>query len=198
MAENYEAANEEKSQVIIDYTEISKHVIDSLIKLGVLRKPNSTYKSTEALLYKYNDLKKSIKDREEEIQEIADFGLRGKSTSILKMPEGSKSSDRDIEQEIIDGLTRDIKKTQLVINRIDRVVAKYKNDPYGEIIKLKYFEQKTQQEIADFFEKDPTTIWRNTQRLINEIKVYFFPNDVIEELKSWQNAITHAIMVLLT
>ncbi len=184
MAENIEAANEEKSQVIIDYAEISKHVIDSLVKVGVLRRPNSTYKSTEALLYRYKDLKNSIKDREEEIKEIQDYGLRGKSTSILKMPEGTRSSDRDLEQDIIDGLVKDIKKTQLVVNRIDRIVAKYKTDPYGEIIKLKYFEQKTQQEIADYFEKDPTTIWRNTQRLINEIKVYLFPNDVIEELKS--------------
>lgn len=175
-------ANEEKSQVI-DYNEISKYVIDLLQKLGVLHKINSTYKSTESLLYRYNDLKKSIKDREEEIQEIRDYGLRGKSKSILKLPE-SHGGDRDIEQEIIDGLEKDIKKTRLIINRIDRVVAKYKSDPYGEIIKLKYFEQKTQQEIADYFEKDPTTIWRNTQRLINEIKVYLFPNDVIEELRS--------------
>ena len=196
MAENIEAANEEKSQVI-NYDEISKHIIDTLQKLGVLRKVNSTYKSTESLLYRYNDLKNSIKDREEEIQEIRDYGLRGKSKSILKMPEGH-GGDRDIEQEIINGLEKDIKKTRLIVNRIDRVVAKYKSDPYGEIIKLKYFEQKTQQEIADYFEKDPTTIWRNTQRIINEIKVYFFPNDVVEELRSWQNAITHAIIVSLT
>lgn len=182
MAENIETANGEKSQAI-NYDEISKHIIDLLQKLGVLRKVNSTYKSTESLLYRYNDLKKSIKDREEEIQEIKDYGLRGKSKSILKMPEGH-GVDHDIEQEIIDGLEKDIKKTRLIVNRIDRVVAKYKHDPYGEIIKLKYFDQKTQQEIADYFEKDPTTIWRNTQRIINEIKVYFFPNDVVEELRS--------------
>ena len=174
--------NREKSQVI-EYNEISKYIIDLLQKLGVISKINSTYKSTESLLYRYNDLKKSIKDREEEIQEIRNYGLRGKSKSILKLPE-SRGGDRDIEQEIVDALENDIKKTRLIVNRIDRVVAKYKSDPYGEIIKLKYFEKKTQQEIADYFEKDPTTIWRNTQRLINEIKVYLFPNDVIEELRS--------------
>ncbi len=182
MADKNNTANEEISQ-IIDYNEISKNIIDLLTKLGVLKKINSTYKSTESLLYRYNDLKKSIKDREEEIQEIRDYGLRGKSKSIVKLPEGH-AADRDLEEEIITGLERDIKKTRLVVNRIDRIVAKYKSDPYGEIIKLKYFEQKTQQEIADYFEKDPTTIWRNTQRLVNEIKVYLFPNDVIEELRS--------------
>lgn len=179
MADN-NTANEEKS---LTYEEISKYIIDLLTKLGVLRKYNSTYKSTESLLYRYNDLKNSIKDREEEIQEIKDNGLRQKSKSILKMPDGG-GVYRDVEQEIIDGLEKDIKKTRLIVNRIDRVLAKYKSDPYGEIIKLKYFEKKTQQEIADYFEKDPTTIWRNTQRIINEIKVYLFPNDVVEELRS--------------
>ena len=43
-------------------------------------------------------------------------------------------------------------------------------------------ENKTQQDIADYLEKDTTTIWRNNKRLINEIKVYLFPNDVIKEL----------------
>jgi len=195
MAGKNDTANIETSQEI-DYREIAKYTVDLLTKMNVLRKPNGTYKNTEALLYRYNDLKKSIKDREEEISEIEQYGLRGKSTSITKLPSsGSRNEDRDLEQEIIDGLTVDIKKTQLVVNRIDRIVKKYKHDKYGEIIKLKYFEGKTQQEIADYFEKDPTTIWRQNQRIINEIKVYLFPNDVIDELRAWQNAITHAIIV---
>ena len=195
MAGKNDTANIETSQEI-DYREIAKYTVDLLTKMNVLRKPNGTYKNTEALLYRYNDLKKSIKNREEEISEIEQYGLRGKSTSITKLPSsGSRNEDRDLEQEIIDGLTVDIKKTQLVVNRIDRIVKKYKHDKYGEIIKLKYFEGKTQQEIADYFEKDPTTIWRQNQRIINEIKVYLFPNDVIDELRTWQNAITHAIIV---
>lgn len=184
MAGKNDTANIETSQEI-DYREIAKYTVDLLTKMNVLRKPNGTYKNTEALLYRYNDLKKSIKDREEEISEIEQYGLRGKSTSITKLPSsGSRNEDRDLEQEIIDGLTVDIKKTQLVVNRIDRIVKKYKHDKYGEIIKLKYFEGKTQQEIADYFEKDPTTIWRQNQRIINEIKVYLFPNDVIDELRA--------------
>ena len=53
-----------------------------------------------------------------------------------------------------------------------------------DIIKLKYFENKTQQEIAETLDKDTSTIWRNNKRLINEIKVYLFPNDVVKELTS--------------
>lgn len=100
------------------------------------------------------------------------------------MPEGSHSDHDTIEESIIEGLIEDIKKTQLVINRIDRIIKKFKTDKYIDIIKLKYFENKTQQEIAETLDKDTSTIWRNNKRLINEIKVYLFPNDVVKELTS--------------
>lgn len=97
------------------------------------------------------------------------------------MPQGGPHND-ELETDIINGLIMDIKKTQLIINRIDRIINKFKNDKYIEIVKQKYFEGKTQQDIADYFDKDTTTIWRNNKRLINEIKVYLFPNDVVKEL----------------
>lgn len=179
MAVKVETASNEKSQ---DLKEITNIIIDELSKRNYLRKGISTYQNTESLLYKYNDLKKSIQDREEEIKEIETTGLRGSSKSILKMPNGSHNDD--LESDIIEGLIIDIKKTQLIVNRIDRIIKKFKNDKYIDIIKLKYFENKTQQDIADYFEKDTTTIWRNNKRLINEIKVYLFPNDVIKEISS--------------
>lgn len=186
MAEIENSANNETSQVKIDYKELVSCLVEELSKLNVLRKGNSTYKNTESLLYKYNDLKKSIIDRQEEIEEIKNTGLRGKSKSIFKIPEGGHVDNDDLESEVITGLEKDIKKTQIVINRIDRILSKFKDDKYVDIIKLKYFENKTQQDIADYFEKDTTTIWRNNKRLINEIKVYLFPNDVIAEINySW-------------
>ena len=180
MAGITETANGEKSQ--IDFKEITSFIVEELSKRNLLRKGATTYQNTESLLYKYNDLKKSVEDREEEIEEIKTTGLHGKSKSIFKIPEGSHSDYDTIEEDIINGLISDIKKTQLIINRIDRILKKFKSDKYIEIIKLKYFENKTQQDIADYFEKDTTTIWRNNKRLINEIKVYLFPNDVIKEL----------------
>lgn len=179
MAVKVETASNEKSR---DLKEITNIIIDELSKRNYLQKGISTYQNTESLLYKYNDLKKSIQDREEEIKEIETTGLRGSSKSILKMPNGSHNDD--LEADIIEGLIIDIKKTQLIVNRIDRIIKKFKNDKYIDIIKLKYFENKTQQDIADYFEKDTTTIWRNNKRLINEIKVYLFPNDVVKEISS--------------
>ena len=146
MAGITETANGEKSQ--IDFKEITSFIVEELSKRNLLRKGATTYQNTESLLYKYNDLKKSVEDREEEIEEIKTTGLRGKSKSIFKIPEGSHSDYDTIEEDIINGLISDIKKTQLIINRIDRILKKFKSDKYIDIIKLKYFENKTQQELA--------------------------------------------------
>ena len=56
-------------------------------------------------------------------------------------------------------------------------------DYFAKIIKdTRKSKNYSQQDIADYFEKDTTTIWRNNKRLINEIKVYLYPEDVIKEL----------------
>ena len=86
MAGITETANGEKSQ--IDFKEITSFIVEELSKRNLLRKGATTYQNTESLLYKYNDLKKSVEDREEEIEEIKTTGLRGKSKSIFKIPEG--------------------------------------------------------------------------------------------------------------
>lgn len=176
MEENENSTNK------IDYKELASFIVEELIKLNVLRKGNSTFKNTESLLYKYNDLKKSIVDRQEEISEIENIGLPSKSKSIFKISEGKHIDNEDLKLEVITILEKECRKTQMIINRIDRILSKFKDDKYIDIIKLKYFENKTQQDIADYFEKDTTTVWRNNKRLINEIKVYLFPNEVISEI----------------
>ena len=85
------------------------------------------------------------------------------------MPEGVHKDYEEIEEEIIENIYSSIKRTQLIINRINRIIKKFSDDKYIEIIKLKYFENKTQQDNADYFEKDTTSIWRNNKRIINEI-----------------------------
>ena len=167
--------------------EVINYVLDELVNRNLLKKNISTYKNTESLLYKYPSLKKSIEDREEEIEYIKKYGFDKirNSTSIVKMSTNlTNQKDYDIDEEMIRSITRDVHKIKLVINRIDRVLKKFKDDKYIDIIRLKYFEGKTQEEIAEYFEKDYSTLWRNNKRLINEIKIYFFPNDVIEEIKS--------------
>lgn len=38
------------------------------------------------------------------------------------------------------------------------------------------------EEVANILEKDVTTISRNKNRLINDLKIYFMPNDVLSDI----------------
>ena len=82
-------------------------------------------------------------------------------------------------------------KTKIVLKFIDNVLDKFKDDPYIDVIKLHYFEDKTYNQIAEIFDhkfgkKDkltaPATIGSNNQRLVRELQKYLFPNDYLYQL----------------
>lgn len=68
---------------------------------------------------------------------------------------------------------------------------RFQNDPYIDVIKLHYFENKTYDEIAEIFDKRQgktekltayTTIASNNHRLVRELQKYLFPNDYLYQL----------------
>ena len=165
--------------------EIVSVVIDELEKRAIIKKNCSTYKNTERILYDYPKLKESIKDYKE-------FGLPNKSKSITAFSKsnGPRQEAEDLLEQTVKSLTKDIYKTEVVIKFIDRVLDRFKNDPYISIITLYYFEGKTHEQIAEIFDKRSsstksiasTTIASNKYRLIKELQKYIFPNDYLYQL----------------
>lgn len=172
--------------------EIVSVVIDELEKRSIIKKNCSTYKNTERILYDYPKLKESIKDRKEQIKEYKEFGLPNKSKSITAFSKsnGPRQEAEDLLEQTVKSLTKDIYKTEVVIKFIDRVLDRFKNDPYISIITLYYFEGKTHEQIAEIFDKRSsstksiasTTIASNKYRLIKELQKYIFPNDYLYQL----------------
>ena len=110
--------------------EIVSVVIDELEKRAIIKKNCSTYKNTERILYDYPKLKESIKDRKEQIKEYKEFGLPNKSKSITAFSKsnGPRQEAEDLLEQTVKSLTKDIYKTEVVINFIDiRVLTKMKN-----------------------------------------------------------------------
>lgn len=68
------------------------------------------------------------------------------------------------------------------VKKIDAALETIKNDIYFEIIPMCYFDHKTREAIAEYFDTTVTTISRNKTRLINKIKSILFSDDVIYEL----------------
>lgn len=89
--------------------------------------------------------------------------------------------------EMILQMYPDLKKSQQphtkkLIKRVDHALKDLETDKYYEIIRLFYFENKTREYIAEYFNTTTTTISRNKNRLVNRLKVKVFSDMVINGL----------------
>lgn len=65
---------------------------------------------------------------------------------------------------------------------IERALNKIKDDPYFEIIDLKYFKGWTHERIAEYFNVDVSVISKRRTKLINQLRPIIFSDDFIKEL----------------
>lgn len=70
------------------------------------------------------------------------------------------------------------------VELIDNALDQLKDDIYYEIIPMTYFEGKTREQIAEYFDTTVTTISRHKTRLINRLTPKLFSDDTIIELFS--------------
>lgn len=69
------------------------------------------------------------------------------------------------------------------IERLENAVVKF-SDVDQLIVKMKYFDKKTHEEIAEELDIDPRTVTRKKNRIIKRLSFILFPDDAIEELKN--------------
>lgn len=91
-----------------------------------------------------------------------------KTEEVLKNYEQYKAADSD--------------KVNKFINIVDEALKTIEDDEYYEVITQFYFENKTREKIAEYFDCDVKTVTRNKSRLINKLKIILFSDKTIEEL----------------
>lgn len=113
------------------------------------------------------------------------------NTTVLKLKmAGLMRDDRRSAYQKTEELLRNYKEfkesdqpyTQKLVAKIDEALDSIKNDIYYDIIPLTYFEDETRENIAERFNTTERTISRNKGRLISQLKVKLFSDDVIYEL----------------
>lgn len=72
--------------------------------------------------------------------------------------------------------------TPKFVEMIENALYDVSDDPYFEIIPMKYFDGKTHEQIAEYFDVQPAAISKQRKRLINKLRPLIFPNDFIKEL----------------
>jgi RNA polymerase sigma factor (sigma-70 family) len=168
--------------------ETAAAVVLELKRQGLMKDNKQTpFQKTEQLLYNYNNFKAAIEEKHEQIQNIQDVGLPQKSKSITSWGGNhtlDTSTDAEKAEDKIQAIESTIIVTRKFISIIDSALQKISDDQYYEIIRLKYFEEKSREEIAEVLGVDVSTITRNKNRLINVLKITLFSDEVIYEIFS--------------
>jgi hypothetical protein len=92
---------------------------------------------------------------------------------------GSRLDVEDIEAAIKQDRQAQIAADEFEIKTIEEDLAPLTGDPYFRVIPGRYFEQKTDDEIAEEIHREVRTIQRNRGRLVHRIAVKLFGAEAI-------------------
>lgn len=174
---------------LIDHT-VNRAVTEAVTELKrqnlMSEGKQSPFQKTETLLFNYNNFVAVIKEKENQIEELRQFGLRQKSTSITSFSGGTGmievKSDAEKVEEKIEMIEFSINTTRNFIRIIDDAIAALQTDPYFDIIQMRYMDGHSREEIAEHFDCDVKTVTRNKNRLINLLQIRLFSDQVIQQI----------------
>jgi hypothetical protein len=182
-------APEDKRELV---TEITRSVLDGLAKYGMMpvqpapkpkRKKNAVEK-TETLLLNYENFKRAVEEKHQEIADIKKYGVGMRRDNVhvqtstirgIVLEEETVESAVHNVQTGIDSIVR-------VICAIDSAMTTLRSDPWYDILEMRYFEGRTQEDIADYYGCAQSTVSANKDRLLKELALRLFPDIVLQEM----------------
>ena len=152
----------------------------------VERPPRTAYQKTEQLLFNYMNFKKIVQAKKEEIEEIRKYGVPRCAPGFefvphTNVPKGIVLPEESVEAAV-HSVAKSVEGTVRVIKLIDDAMATLKNDPYYSILEMRYFEGRTQEDIAYYLRCSQKTISQNKSRLVRALAMRLFPDQVVNEI----------------
>lgn len=172
-------------------TLVTNTVLKYLEEHELLVKPSANektaYQKTEQLLYNYRGFKRIVAERQQEIDEIRKYGVpKSCGTMGERVQGGSVQSGLVLPEESVEAAVRRVESsvqgTVQAIALIDKCMLALSNDPYYKILEMRYFDGRTQEDIALELKCSQKTISQNKARLVRELSMRLFPNQVIDEM----------------
>lgn len=162
----------------------AKAAIKELKKQNKYREGMDTFQKTEYILRNYNAFRRAVAEREEQIRNIADYGIKKKSCSITSYPGGTRYVTDDLEkaEEQIAILQKENEVTKRMLARIDDILAGMQNEPYYQVIPMYYFDGKKYDVIGGELGISNATVSAHKKQFVNKIKIMMFSDTVIMEL----------------
>lgn len=181
-----------KKQELLEIAEVIAETVVKVLERKKLvgkggKSDRTAYQKTESLLYNYCGFKKIVQQRMQEIEDLKKYGVPQRSVDIVKyspssgtvqgtvLPEESvEKAVQRVEESIVD--------TVQAIDLVDKGMVALKNDPYYKVLEMRYFEGRSQEDIAMVFNCSQATISNNQSRLVRELSMKIFPDQTVKEL----------------
>jgi DNA-directed RNA polymerase specialized sigma subunit len=130
-------------------------------------------------------IKYLVKKYNADIKDIKlEFKLHGNSRKskdiCIATTSGVRLTDDEILEAKIIGIQQKIDRDQKEIDEINYSLESIKEDEFQEIVKLKYFENKKDTDIAELLHTADRTIRRHKNRLLRKIMVRLYGADAIQ------------------
>ena len=175
----------EEKQLELITKKTTESVFEVLRKNGFeIKEKKTVFQKTEQLLYLIPQLKEAIDHNKERIKDLKKYGISKGGSAVHVVPQTTP-----LREDVSDKIKREIENLQqrnYIINSqikwVNGILNTIRSDKFFEIIELKYYNGKTHEEIAEYFNCDESTVRRNKNRLINRIKTLLFPSDSVSEL----------------
>ena len=169
---------------------IQEKTVDAMfneLKKQKLLKDNkqTAFQKTETLLYNYPKFQNVLKSKLEEIEMIEKEGISKRSKSFVQWSSSNNydnSNDYEKSLDAIEKIKRSIVQIEGYIYQIDAALNTIKDDPYYELIHMKYFEGQSREDLSYYFEVDVKTTDRHKNRLLNLLQIRLFTKEYLEEI----------------
>ena len=171
---------------------IKETVKATILELGIGKQParqnKTAYQKVEQLLYNYRGFHRVVKEKLEQIDEIKKYGVAHKGSAVHSYSGDNTVHGISTVEETVDDavhtVQRSVQEVMSVLSMIDKAMLAMKNDPYYKILEMRYFEGRTQEDIALELKCSQQNVSKNKSRLVKELAMRLFPDQVAKEMMS--------------
>lgn len=175
----------------LDLKDIIKETVKAtILELGIgkvqHKEERTAFQKTELLLWNYNSFKRVIKEKEQEIDDLRKYGVPHKGGAVHTYTGDNTVHGLATVEETVDNAVHTVQSSvqeiMSVINMIDSAMHSVKNDEFYPILELRYFNGMSQSEIANVLNCTQQNISYHKNRLVRELSLRIFPDEVAKEL----------------
>jgi len=177
----------ESTNNIIDIEAVINKAVENAVakaievgRTQVAKSPEDIYKTTERRLYALPDLKDKVTRDKEYVRTILTEGLPKRSKDIARF---QRSGCRLEPEELLEALAQDLRASiaadEFEIKTLDEALAPLTSDPYYLSVSGRYFESKSDEDIAESLDCETRTVRRNRGRLVRRIAVRLYGTNAV-------------------